>query len=124
MPTEPLSPNRRKFPGPRLQSTASAICLHSTTSGNAMRTFYLLAAVYVLCHCCPDLRAQDNWPQFRGPQGNGISEATGLPTTWSETQNIKWKTPIHGKGWSSPVIWGDQIWITTATEDGKENFAV
>ena len=85
-----------------------------------------LASLFALAlgfSICP-LAADDNWPQFRGPHGNGISEATGLPTVWSETQNVKWKTPIHGKGWSSPVIWGDQIWITTATEDGKENFAV
>ncbi len=65
-----------------------------------------------------------NWPQFRGPDGQGHSNATGLPTTWSETENVRWKTPIHGRGWSSTVIWGDQIWLTTATPDGKELFAV
>ena len=47
-----------------------------------------------------------------------------LPTTWSETEHVRWKTPIHGKGWSSPVIWGDQIWLTTATEDGKQMSAI
>ena len=66
----------------------------------------------------------ENWPQFRGPDGQGHSDAKGLPLTWSETQNIKWKTPIHGKGWSSPVIWGSQIWVTTATEDAKQLFVV
>src|SRR6185295_20158100 len=64
--------------------------------------------------------AGDNWPQFRGPEGNGLSDAKGLPLTWSEEKNVKWKTPIHGKAWSSPVIWGNQIWLTTATPDGKE----
>ncbi|MHC4402154.1 MAG: hypothetical protein ACYTG0_21000 [Planctomycetota bacterium] len=59
--------------------------------------------------------AGDNWPQFGGPTGNGMSDAVGLPLTWSETKNIAWKTPIHDHGWSSPVIWGDQIWLTTAT---------
>lgn len=68
--------------------------------------------------------AEENWPQFRGPEGKGQSTATSLPTTWSETENIKWKTPIHGRGWSSPVIWGEQIWMTTASEDGKQQFAV
>ena len=63
--------------------------------------------------------AGDNRPQFRGPDGMGHSDATGLPLTWSESQNIKWKTPIHGKGWSSPVIWGSQIWMTIATEDAS-----
>jgi outer membrane protein assembly factor BamB len=61
-----------------------------------------------------------SWPQFRGPDGNGNSGATGLPLEWSEESNVKWKTPIHGRGWSSPVIWGGQIWLTTATEDGRE----
>ncbi|MCX7826767.1 MAG: PQQ-binding-like beta-propeller repeat protein, partial [Verrucomicrobiae bacterium] len=65
----------------------------------------------------------DNWPQFRGPDGQGHSNATGLPVTWSEKENIKWKTAIHDRGWSSPVIWGNQIWLTTATEDGKQLFA-
>ena len=65
-----------------------------------------------------------NWPEFRGPQGNGISTSTNLPLRWSEEQNVKWSTPIHGKGWSSPVIWGQQVWLTTATADGHELFAV
>ena len=66
----------------------------------------------------------EQWPQFRGPRGNGIAEARGLPVQWSESSNIRWKTAIHGKGWSSPVVWDNQIWMTTATEDGKERFAV
>src|SRR5262245_54833643 len=64
------------------------------------------------------------WPQFRGPDGNGVSNATGLPLTWSETQNVRWKTALHGKGWSSPIVLGDRIWMTTATPDGKELFVV
>ena len=68
--------------------------------------------------------AEDNWPQFRGPHANGTSEAKGLPTKWSETEHIKWKTPLHDRGWSSPVIWGDQIWVTAATEEGKTDFAI
>lgn len=68
--------------------------------------------------------AGENWPQFRGPDGNGRSDAMGLPLKWSETENVTWKTPIHDRGWSSPVVWGDQVWMTTATEDGKQLFAV
>ncbi len=70
------------------------------------------------------LQALAQWPQFRGPDGNGVSTATGLPVTWSERQNVRWKTAIHGRAWSSPVILGSQIWLTTATPDGKELFAV
>jgi outer membrane protein assembly factor BamB len=65
-----------------------------------------------------------NWPQFRGPDGDGMSGEIGLSTTWSESEHVVWKTAIHGKGWSSPVIWKRQIWITTATEDGKQLSAV
>lgn len=68
--------------------------------------------------------AGDDWPQFRGPQGNGISDATDLPQTWSDHQNIKWKTDVQGKAWSSPVVWGHQVWMTTATPDGHELYAV
>jgi outer membrane protein assembly factor BamB len=64
--------------------------------------------------------ALGQWPQFRGPDGNGVSAVAGLPLTWSESQNVRWKTPIHGRGWSSPVILGRQVWVTTATPDGKE----
>jgi outer membrane protein assembly factor BamB len=70
------------------------------------------------------LLAGENWPQFRGPGGDNRADDAKLPTTWSEGKNIAWKTAIHGKGWSSPVVWGDRVWLTTATEDGKELYAV
>jgi outer membrane protein assembly factor BamB len=60
-----------------------------------------------------DLRASD-WPQFRGPLGNGHADATNLPTTWNETTNVAWKTAIPGKGWSSPSLVGGQLYLTTA----------
>lgn len=66
----------------------------------------------------------DVWPQFRGPEGNGHAGASHLPLSWSETNNVAWKTPIHDLGWSSPVVWKDQIWLTTATEDGARMFAL
>src|SRR5262245_25819180 len=59
-----------------------------------------------------------NWPQWRGPDGQGVSTETGLPTEWSATRNIKWKTPIEGRGHSSPIVWGKRIFLTTAL-DGK-----
>lgn len=68
--------------------------------------------------------AEEYWNQFRGPRGDGTSLAKGLPTTWSETEHVKWKTPVRGKAWSSPVVWGDQVWLTTAPPDGKELFAI
>ena len=64
------------------------------------------------------------WPDWRGPTADGRSDAVGLPLTWSETENIVWKTPIHDLGHSTPVVWGDRIWLTTAVEDGSALFAV
>lgn len=58
----------------------------------------------------------DTWPGFRGPTADGRSDAQNLVTTWSETENVRWKTAIHGKGWSSPVVLGNQVWLTTADE--------
>jgi len=65
-----------------------------------------------------------DWPQFRGPTGQGISDEHNLPLTWSETKNVRWKTAIPGRGWSSPVIQGDSIWLTTATEEGHSLRAI
>jgi outer membrane protein assembly factor BamB len=67
---------------------------------------------------------ETNWPEFRGPNGDGTSSSTNLPLGWNEEQNVKWKTAIHGKAWSSPVIWGQQVWLTTATTNGQELFAL
>lgn len=61
--------------------------------------------------------ADDEWPQFRGPDGQGHASAPDLPIRWSESENVAWKTPIPGEGHSSPVISGRQIWLTTAIVD-------
>ena len=68
--------------------------------------------------------AEDFWWQFRGPIGNGHTSATNLPREWDEARNVAWKTAIHDRGWSSPVVWGNQVWLTTATRDGHRLFAV
>src|SRR5688572_33021651 len=86
-----------------------------------MKLFVITAWLYCVAVLAP---AGDHWPQFRGPRGDGHASATGLPLTWSETNNVRWKTAIHGKAWSSPVIWDNQIWVTTAPEEGTELFAV
>lgn len=61
----------------------------------------------------------ENWPSYRGPTDEGLVEDADLPLNWSETENVVWKTPIDGKAWSSPVIWGDRIFLTNAPEDGS-----
>ncbi|MEN9675246.1 MAG: hypothetical protein RIS76_1142 [Verrucomicrobiota bacterium] len=80
----------------------------------------LLVLVRMGVHAADDLQ----WSEFRGPHGDGVSTSTGLPLHWSESEGVKWKTPIHGRAWSSPVIWDRQVWLTTATEDGRELWAV
>ncbi|MEI6350951.1 MAG: PQQ-binding-like beta-propeller repeat protein [Verrucomicrobiota bacterium] len=85
-----------------------------------------LLAILGLCAGALALRciAADEWPQFRGPDGQGRSDAIDLPLTWSETENVKWKSAIPGEGWASPVVSGSQIWMTTATDAGKSLRAV
>jgi outer membrane protein assembly factor BamB len=61
-----------------------------------------------------------NWTHFRGSNLDGIARESHIPVKWNDTLNILWKVPVQGKGWSSPVIWGDQIWLTTASPEGKE----
>ncbi len=78
-------------------------------------TLFLLAQLLFSCS-----RTQpENWTHFRGTNLNGLSDSENVPIRWSETENIAWKVPIKGVGWSSPVIFGTQVWITTAERDGE-----
>ena len=86
-----------------------------------MKEFILLLITLASCLV---IEANEQWSQFRGHYGNGIIKSTSAPINWSENTNIDWKTPIHDRGWSSPVIWNDQIWMTTATKDGKKMYAI
>lgn len=67
----------------------------------------------------PLLLRAEQWPQFRGPGSTGVSEGANLPDTWSTTQNVKWKTTIPGHGWSSPIAWGDRIFLTSVIPVGE-----
>jgi outer membrane protein assembly factor BamB len=62
----------------------------------------------------------ENWPGYRGPDDRGRAADSHPPIKWSESENVAWKTPLPGKGCSTPAVWGDRVWLTTATEDGKE----
>jgi len=71
------------------------------------------------------VNAQDNsWTHFRGNNLDGISNAKYAPIKWTSDSNLVWKTVIHDKGWSSPVVYGDQIWMTTAKLEGEEMYAI
>jgi len=65
--------------------------------------------------------APENWPQFRGPESSGIAaDDPRLPDRWSKTENIAWKTEIPGRGWSSPVVWGNSIFVTSVVSTDPE----
>lgn len=77
------------------------------------RSNYLVAVAAIYLHFCPAAAA--DWPEFRGPTRDGISTATSVPIEWSATENVVWKQPIPGSGWSSPVLVDGKIYLTTAT---------
>ncbi|HEY9175814.1 MAG TPA: PQQ-binding-like beta-propeller repeat protein [Verrucomicrobiae bacterium] len=88
----------------------------------ALRTLTCAAALGLA------LTAHADWPDYRGPTGNGLApddvRAAHLPLRWSETENVRWKTPISHRGWSSPVVMDGRVWLTTATTKGTEFFAI
>jgi outer membrane protein assembly factor BamB len=75
----------------------------------------ILVLLFASCAALP--AAASDWPQFRGPGGQGHSDERGLPVDWSETRNVVWKTRVPGLGWSSPVVAGGLVWMTSATGD-------
>ena len=81
---------------------------------------------WALAFCCvafaPCVRAE-NWPRFRGPNGQGVSETEGIPTKWSEA-DYQWKVNLPGKGHSSPVIWDDKVFVTCADERSRRGFVL
>jgi outer membrane protein assembly factor BamB len=75
----------------------------------------LVCFVAVTCAGWPAVQAKGaNWPQFRGPDSQGVSGETNVPVEWGATQNVLWKTPIEGRGQSQPIIWGKHVFLTTA----------
>ncbi|MGH9971357.1 MAG: PQQ-binding-like beta-propeller repeat protein [Pyrinomonadaceae bacterium] len=87
-----------------------------------MKTFARISVALIICLALVVLlnsnagASDADWPQWRGPAGLGVSREKNLPTEWSATKNIKWKTPIAGRAHSSPIVWGNRIFITTAIE--------
>src|SRR4029450_12552080 len=59
------------------------------------------------------------WPQFRGPNGSGIAEQSSLPEKWSTTANVAWAIEVPGRGWSSPIVWRDRVFLTSAISPGS-----
>ena len=89
--------------------------------------FIALLSIIALCSytwSCQSGSRGGDWTHFRGSNLDGISLDKSAPLSWTETENISWKSAMEGRGWSSPVVFKDQIWYTTATPDGKVMFAV
>ena len=63
-------------------------------------------------------KTSTNWAQWRGPASQGVSEEKNLPTEWSDTKNVLWKTALPGKGFSQPIIWGNKVFLTSDIEGG------
>ena len=79
----------------------------------------LLLTTLVMLLVAPPLSAE-NWPHWRGPHFDGTSTETGLPTTWGADENLHWKLELPGPGGSTPVVWGDRIFLTTSVEDSED----
>ena len=82
------------------------------------KSFLLILSALIPCSMKAD------WPQFRGPNGQGHSKEKNIPVEWSDEKNVKWKMPVPGKGFSSPVIFNNQIWMTSAENEGKSLHAI
>lgn len=111
-----------------MQSVKTPLLFSHRASGGAARS--LLSIGLAILGFVGAASAADNWPDFRGPWGDGHAAApgdtkpAGLPLHWSETENVKWRTEIPHLGLSSPVVMGGQVWLTTATEEGHDYFAI
>jgi outer membrane protein assembly factor BamB len=80
----------------------------------------ILALIAVILLSINSRALAENWPEWRGPRTDGTSLESNIPTTWSSTQNIRWKTEIPGKGHSSPIVWNDRIFLTTCIENSLD----
>jgi outer membrane protein assembly factor BamB len=82
------------------------------------------ALLFIALAVVASTAAAGNWPQWRGPSGQGYADDTQIPLTWSDTENLLWKFTLPGQGNSSPIVWGDRVFVTAASADGNERFVV
>jgi hypothetical protein len=79
-----------------------------------------LLGLLTVAYLSAAVQARDNWPRFRGPNADGVApDNTGLPTTWTTTENVKWISDVPGWGWSCPIVWGDRVFLSTVVSDEK-----
>jgi outer membrane protein assembly factor BamB len=78
----------------------------------------LPGGILVLLVIASSAMSADNWPQFRGSASLGIDDGNKIPDRWSATKNVAWKSDLPGRGWSSPIVWGDRVFLTTVVNQG------
>lgn len=78
----------------------------------------LLLGLAIAANCATVARGDENWPAFRGADATGVAEGENFPLTWSASENVEWKADIPGRGWSSPIVWGRRIFLTTVVNTG------
>src|SRR5262249_60591922 len=87
-----------------------------------MKRFFALGIAlfvyFVISDFKPSAAPSSNWPQWRGPDAQGVSNDKNLPTEWGETKNVLWKTALPGRGFSQPIIWDEEVFLTTDIEGG------
>lgn len=83
-----------------------------------MNSSFKIVTCFAIAAALCDFTFAENWTRFRGENGQGVSSEKNLPLSWSADENVVWKTPIPGTGWSSPIVFGDKVFLTTATDEG------
>ncbi len=91
--------------------------LRDLGGNSALLAINRIALLLLLLLTAAAAPSAEDWPEFRGPTGQGHSAERDVPLEWSESRNVIWKTPVPGLGWSSPVVSGGRIWLTTATKE-------
>lgn len=113
-----FAPFRARFSHPAHQASWKMGSVHFPTSGANPKTWRLRLAALALAATATAATAGD-WLQFRGPNGSGVSTEKNLPSEWSADKNVAWKAKVPGVAWSSPIIVGDKVIVTTAVADGQ-----
>lgn len=90
---------------------------------SSLKLLPLLAGIWLFCIVSENGLGQ-NWTRFRGPNGQGIASQEDLPKSWSENQNVRWKTPIFLAGWSSPIVFEDLVFLTGTKEEGRQCYVL
>jgi outer membrane protein assembly factor BamB len=96
---------------------------NSRNHTRAWKTILLAASAVLSGAVAAAAETEGNWPQWRGPDASGVASEGNPPIEWSESHNVRWKVPIAGLGSSSPIVWGDRVYVTTAVDTGRRGEA-